>query len=607
MLILVLKNQGGDIVENLTKKILKEIDEWARTSAIRKEDLPLFIYELLYAIYSNKDGENLVGITTAKNIFELIEQSIKNNKSNKEEKKIKLLLEIQNDFEKFKYIELDYSSLFSILTSIDTNVIREIMKLDLTEKFGFPIYNMRGDFSTPKEIIALAKHLLGVTNDDQVLDMCSGIGDFLVDIASEYNCKLISGIDINMQSSLIAKIRLSVLTNNENIIMTGDALTHVFKHQYNKIFCNYPFGLRIDNYKLGEIKSRNNLLYSWDKYTGGSTDWIFVNTVISQLEPSGKAVMVMPDGPLFKIADKNYKIDLLNDGMIETIIKLPQNIFPSTMISLNLVVFSKQNNQKLRFIDATKEFEKKNNKNELLLNNILSLIETTDNDKVKTVEYKNIISNDAILTVDNYVGQKEIVYHNPHKLSDYLIDRFRGYQMTSSQQKELEDPNGEYEVLTISDIDNGNISDNLTKININDNKFDRYLIENGDIIISSKGTRIKIAVAEIGNRKIIANGNLIVLRIDQTKLNPYYLEMFLNSSAGQTILKQIQTGTVIISINPSRLASITISTLPFEEQNMIANKYKAKQKQITLAQEHIKKLENELDNFFEDEVEVLFE
>ena len=83
--------------------------------------------------------------------------------------------------------------------------------------------------------------------------------------------------------------------------------------------------------------------------------------------------------------------------------------------------------------------------------------------------------------------------------------------------------------------------------------------------------------------------------------------MFLNSSDGQTILKQIQTGTVIISINPSKLESITISTLPFEEQNMVANKYKAKQKQITLAQAHIKKLENELDNFFEDEVEVLFE
>ena len=594
-------------MENLITKILKEIDEWGRTSAIRKEDMPLFIYELFYTIYSSKDGEQLIDVTTMKNIFELIEQVIKKNKSKNNVEKIKLLMEIQNDFDKFKYIELDYSSLFNILSVMDVSIIRKIMKLDLTEMIGFSSYGMRGEFSTPKAIIVLAKKLLDITEDDQILDMCSGIGDFLVDIMPECNCKLADGIDINAQSSLMAKIRLSILTNKENVIMTDDALTHIFKHKYNKIFCNYPFGLRIDNYKLGEIKSRKDLFYSWDKYTGGSTDWIFVNNVISQLESAGKAVMVMPDGPLFKMADKNYKIDLLNDGMIETIIKLPQNIFPSTMVSLNLVLFSKQNNQKLRFIDATKEFMKKNNKNELLVDNVLSLINSIDNDKVKTFEYNNIINNDAILTVDNYVGQKKIIYHNPHKLSEYIIDRFRGYQMTSSQQKELENPKGEYEVLTISDIENGNIGNSLTKININDNKFDRYLIENGDIIISSKGTRIKIAVADIGDRKIIANGNLIVLRIDQNKLNPYYLEMFLNSSDGQTILKQIQTGTVIISINPSKLESITISTLPFEEQNMVANKYKAKQKQITLAQAHIKKLENELDNFFEDEVEVLFE
>ena len=590
-------------MENLTIKVLKEIDEWGRTSAIRKEDMSLFIYELLYTIYSSKDGEQLIDITKMKDIFELVEQVIKKNTGKNNVEKTKLLIGIQKDFGKFKYVELDYSNLFKILSVMNVSTIREIMKLDLTEKF----YSMRWEFSTPKAIITLAKKLLDIKENDKVLDICSGIGDFLVGITSEYNCKLVNGIDINAQASIIAKIRLAVLTNNEGIIDTDDALTHVFKHKYNKIFCNYPFGLRIDNYKLGEIKSRKDLFYSWDKYIGGSTDWIFVNTVISQLESSGKALMIMPDGPLFKMADKNYKIDLLSDGMIETIIKLPQNIFPFTMISLNLVLFSKQNNQNLRFIDATKEFEKKNRKNELLVDNVLSLIDSVDNDKVKTVEYNNIINNSAILTVDNYVGQKEIIYHNPHKLSEYIIDRFRGYQMTSSQQKELEDPNGEYEVLTISDIDNGNISNNLTKININDNKFDRYLIENGDIIISSKGTRIKIAVADIGNRKIIANGNLIVLRIDQNKLNPYYLEMFLNSSDGQTILKQIQTGTVIISINPSRLESIIISTLPFEEQNVVANKYKAKQKQITLAQAHIKKLENELDNFFEDEVEVLFE
>lgn len=593
-------------MEKSIVKMLRRLEEWRHTNSIRKEDMPLFIYQILYIIYACKDNNQLIKLTTEKNIFELINQLIKTNKSENNIEKAKLLIEIQNNFEKFKYIELDYVSLFKIFSVIDIDGIKEIMKLDLTEKCGFSSSGMRGEFSTPKSVVVLAEKLLNIAEKDKILDMCSGIGNFLVDISSKYNCKLINGIEINEQSSLIAKIRLSILTNNNNIIVLDDALTHVFKHKYNKIFCNYPFGLRISDYKLGEIKSRGNLVYSWDKCSGSSADWIFVNTVISRLESSGKAVIIMPDGPLFKMADKNYKINLLNDGMIETIIKLPQNIFSFTSISLNLVVFSKQNNQKLKFIDATKEFVKENNRYELLVNNILALTDSIDNDKIKTVEYNTIVNSDAILTVGNYVGQKKIIYHNPHKLSEYIIDRFRGYQMPSSQQKELEDQNGEYEVLTISDIENGNISHNLTKINVHDNKFDRYLVKNGDVIISSKGTRIKIAVADIGNRKIIANGNLIVLRIDQNKLNPYYLEMFLNSSDGQTILKQIQTGTVIISINPSRLESITISTLPFEEQNVIANKYKAKQKQITLAQAHIKKLEDELDNFFEDEVEVLF-
>lgn len=593
-------------MEQTIIKILREVSDWAHTSTIRREDLPLFTYEMLYIIYSSREMKKELDVASTNSIFELINQIMKINEGIKDSEKFGLLLDIEEDLAKFKYIELDYISLFNILVKVDNSTIKEIMKLDLSEKFGLG-YGTRSDFSTPQEVVSLSRQILDIKERNTVLDMCSGIGSFLVDVASNDNSNFISGIDINLQSSLISKIRLSILTGRENIINIADALTYKYGTKYNKIFCNYPFGLKIDNYKLGEIQKKNNLFYPWCNYSGGSTDWLFVNNVISLLENNGKAIMIMPDGPLFKTADKSYKMDLLVGGMIESIIKLPQNIFPYTGISLNLVVISKKSNHELKFVDATKEFIKGNRNNSLQVNNVLTLVNGNDNEKVKTMKYTDILDNDAILSVDNYVGQKEIVYHNPHKLSEYIIDRFRGYQLTSSQQKELENPNGEYEVLTISDIDNGNISDTLTRINIADNKFDRYLVQNGDLIISSKGTRIKIAVAEIEDRKIIANGNLIVLRIDQKKLNPYYLEMYLNSSDGQTILKQIQTGSVIISINPSRLETITISTLPLDEQNKLANKYKAKQKQIALAQDHIKKLENELDNFFEDEIEVLFD
>ena len=97
------------------------------------------------------------------------------------------------------------------------------------------------------------------------------------------------------------------------------------------------------------------------------------------------------------------------------------------------------------------------------------------------------------------------------------------------------------------------------------------------------------------------------MRLDTTKINPLYLEMYLNSSDGQTILNQIQTGAVIISINPSRLVDITISTIPLEKQNKIAENYKNKQLQILLAKEHIKQLEQEKNDFFEKEVEELFD
>ena len=155
----------------------------------------------------------------------------------------------------------------------------------------------------------------------------------------------------------------------------------------------------------------------------------------------------------------------------------------------------------------------------------------------------------------------------------------------------------------ISDIEDGIISSDLKKIDGKENKYDRYLVQDKDLIISSKGTRIKIAVADnIGDRKIIANGNLIVLRVNQKELNPYYLEAYLNSSDGQTILNQIQTGSVIISINPSNLLNIKISMLPLEQQEKIGNKYLSQKKMIEMTKERLKELEKSQETFFDDVV-----
>ena len=112
-------------------------------------------------------------------------------------------------------------------------------------------------------------------------------------------------------------------------------------------------------------------------------------------------------------------------------------------------------------------------------------------------------------------------------------------------------------------------------------------------------------MANVSDRKIIANGNLIVLRVDKTKINPYFLAMYLNSEEGRITLKQIQTGTVIISINPSRLKDIKISTFDIKEQEKMVKEYLEKQKQYIVLKKQLEQVKMDLDNFYDNEIKKL--
>lgn len=129
------------------------------------------------------------------------------------------------------------------------------------------------------------------------------------------------------------------------------------------------------------------------------------------------------------------------------------------------------------------------------------------------------------------------------------------------------------------------------------------MLKDGDVVISARGTKIKVAVAEIKNRKIIPNGNLLVLRLNTKKINPYYLQAYLNSENGQLSLKQIQTGAIIMSINPSRIEQMKVSIIDKETQDIFVERYKRKLMELNIAQEHVKKLKYQIDNLFTNEIE----
>ena len=350
-----------------------------------------------------------------------------------------------------------------------------------------------------------------------------------------------------------------------------------------------------------------DLCDKWRK-PGLTADWLFINKMITILKTKGKAAIIVPDGLLFKSMDADYRRDLLVSGIVEEIIKLPSGVIPNSNISANLIILSRHNeNNEIKFIDASQEYiENKIGKRQLDVKAIIDLIngKNKDEDKVKIEKCGEICrTDDVILTVNAYVKKQQPNYINPHLLKEFIVDKYRGYQLTSKEQAEITDKNGNYELLTISDIEDGRISSSLLRINDNKRKYDRYLLKDGDVVISARGTKIKVAVAEIKNRNIIPNGNLLVIRLNTEKINPYYLQAYLNSENGKLSLEQIQTGAIIMSINPSRIEQMKVSIVDKETQDIFVEKYKRKLMELYLAQEHEKKLKYQIDNLFTNEIE----
>lgn len=83
-----------------------------------------------------------------------------------------------------------------------------------------------------------------------------------------------------------------------------------------------------------------------------------------------------------------------------------------------------------------------------------------------------------------------------------------------------------------------------------------------------------MAVVHVDEHKqVLANGNLYVIELDETKVNPYYLKAFFNSEEGLNALNRIMVGATLPSIPVNELKTLTIPLPSLEIQNEIAKNY----------------------------------
>ena len=132
------------------------------------------------------------------------------------------------------------------------------------------------------------------------------------------------------------------------------------------------------------------------------------------VQNNGVMAIVLPHGVLFRgNAEGTIRQHLLEEGMIDTVIGLPANIFYNTSIPTTVIVLKKNRTSRdVLFIDASKEFEKGKNQNIMTEEHIKKILDAYDKreniDKFAyCASYDEIVENDFNLNIPRYVDTFE--------------------------------------------------------------------------------------------------------------------------------------------------------------------------------------------------------
>ena len=490
------------------------------------------------------------------------------------------------------------SNLYNICKFLDEMSEEKLINI-ISDDFG--IYS-RYNIGTPNSINELCYKILEHNNSgNDVLDICSFTGNFLTYYAKKQPSYYYSGIEISTRSNLVAQLRLNIL-NVKNELFNNNVFDYNTNKKYDKIFCNYPLGVKLDDHAVNYLNNINNRInYIYTNKT--SSSWAFINIVINSLKDTGKAIVVMNNAGLYSLknSDVEFRKLLVSGGYIESVISLPEKLFANTSIPVTLLVLS-NNNDKIKFINAEKMIQNNKLINSAKLLNIEEILNEyaniSDSSYTKIIDNKELVNENFNLHVQNYMGIENLEIKFPRILNELCFDVYRGYQISANDINLNSEPQEgllEHKIVNIVNIIDGIIENNLTKIYLEDGKLNKYLLKNKDLLVTLKGAITRFSVVELKeNERLIPSGNFTVLRLDTSIVNPYYLKMFFESSKGNAIINSIKSGGALPSINISQLKDIKVPVPPIEEQNKIVNRYLAKTDEIQMIKSKLKNLEDSL-------------
>nr|WP_281356466.1 class I SAM-dependent DNA methyltransferase [Pontixanthobacter rizhaonensis] len=285
----------------------------------------------------------------------------------------------------------------------------------------------KGQFYTPSEVSRIMAKVVGIdataTRQNTIYDPTCGSGSLLL----KANDAAPDGLSIYGQEKDVATFALARM----NMVIHNSADAELWREntlskphhkgpdgklkQFDFVVANPPFsdkawstGFDAANDEFGR--------FAYGTPPAKNGDYAYLMHVLASIKSTGKAVVVMPHGVLFRgNAEAEIRRGLIKRGYIKSIIGLPANLFFGTGIPACLIVLDKQHaaaRTGIFMIDASKSFVKDGNKNRLREQDVHKIIDIFQNSTEidgysRMVPLAEIGKNDGNLNIPRYIDGSE--------------------------------------------------------------------------------------------------------------------------------------------------------------------------------------------------------
>lgn len=422
----------------------------------------------------------------------------------------------------------DYTHFKSLLDAIKVSGL-DISKDEILE-FVANDYRIQLH-TTPNSIAKLISHLAQKNNPQSAIDICCGTGNILYYLQNEIDD--LTGVEIAENVAALTNYFIPDLH-----IITADSFLYPFSRKYDLVVGNIPFGMRIE--------------MDGKRIPGEEA---FLRKAHELLTENGRAIMLVPYSVLLAGHFQNFRKEFIS--YVEEIITLPSGSIRNTQIKTAILVLGKQECKEVKITQLT---------------NFDSLEKEYQN--ASSVTYPN----------EKLLERWDPEYHLSKESSFYkeldsfqtkelqeLADIIKGRMIPADTLKEL----GDYLYLKPVHIQKEGLKTEsalkyVSKADLSEKDY-RYILQPGDIVISTIFNDLKMYVYQTGDIPAIASNNLAIIRSSKQD----YILSYLQTDEGKRIFKtqaeDLRKGVTIPHLSIKDLASIKIPILPIADLNALGD------------------------------------